>query len=240
MNFTRYWLSLMLFWLVTSACSPRWGVQSLAQDRSDQSGLTYLALGDSYTVGEGIEKEQSFPYQLTRTFIEEGYSLTPPVVMARTGWTTDELIGALEESLPQEKFDLVTLLIGVNNQFRGYSTEIYRSEFRYLLQRSLRYASDQTACVVVLSIPDWGVTPFARMTGFERGQVSLKIDRFNRINREETELAGVTYIDVTEISRRAAEEPSLIAGDGLHPSESMYRLWVEKILPQARTCLSEK
>jgi lysophospholipase L1-like esterase len=118
--------------------------------------------------------------------------------------------------------------------------ETYRSEFRDLLQRSLRYTGNQPACVVVLSIPDWGVTPFARMTGFERGQVSLQIDRFNRINREETELAGVTYVDVTEISRRAAEEPDLIAGDGLHPSESMYWLWVEKILPQARSCLSEK
>jgi lysophospholipase L1-like esterase len=202
--------------------------------------MTYLALGDSYTVGEGVEIEQSFPYQLTKTLIDEGYSLTPPVVIARTGWTTDELIRALEENPPQLNFNLVTLLIGVNNQFRGYSMETYRSEFRDLLQRSLRYTGNQPACVVVLSIPDWGVTPFARMTGFERGQVSLQIDRFNRINREETELAGVTYVDVTEISRRAAEEPDLIAGDGLHPSESMYWLWVEKILPQARSCLSEK
>lgn len=147
----------------------------------------------------------------------------PPQIISRTGWTIDELMRTIEKNQPEETNDLVTLLIEVNNQFRGYSMEIYRNEFRELLNRSIRYADDQTNCVLVFSIPDWGVTPFARTMGVERRQVSLQIDRFNDINRQEAELAGVRYEDVTDISRQGADDSSLIAGDGLHPSSGMYR-----------------
>lgn len=147
---------------------------------------------------------------------------------------------AIEKEPPQGTYDLVTLLNSVNNQFGGYSLEIYRNEFRELLTRSIRYADDRPGCVVVISIPDWGVTPFARAMGVERGQVSSQIDQFNDINRQEAELAGVRYVDVTDISRQAADDSSLIAGDGLHPSSVMYQAWVERILPEVKACLIEK
>ncbi len=210
------------------------------ENTTNEAGFRYLALGDSYTVGEGIGREDSLPYQLKDALAKEKYSLQEPQVIARTGWTTDELIRAIEANPPQGSFDLVTLMIGVNNQFRGYSIEIYQNEFRDLLNRSIQYAGGKLSCIVVLSIPDWGVTPFARVAGFERGLVSMQIDRFNQINREEAEKAGVRYVDVTPISRLAADDSSLIAEDGLHPSSKMIQAWVELTLPEARGCLSDK
>jgi len=241
MNFTRYWIGLLsILALLFSACVPRLDLQEFESVETKQSKLRYLALGDSYTVGEGISKGDSLPYQLVDELAEEGYSFGEPLVIARTGWTTDELIRAMDEKPPQGRYDLVTLLIGVNNQFRGYSLEIYRSEFGELLERSIEYAGSNPACVIVLSIPDWGVTPFAQRMGFERGQISLQIDRFNRINREESELAGVRYVDITAISRRAGDEVTWVAADGLHPSRSMIQAWVEQTLPEAKACLNEK
>ncbi len=237
MSLHRYWFGLIILLLLISACSPGLEVLSPSQSHNDPSELRYLALGDSYTVGEGIGMKKSLPYQLVDALLKEGYSFGEPSVIARTGWTTDELLRAIEENPPQGSFDLVTLLIGVNNQFRGYSPETYRSEFKELLNLSIQYAGNNPACVIVLSIPDWGVTPFARLVGFERGQIALQIDRFNRINREESDLAGVGYVDITAISRQAADEPSLIAGDGLHPSPTMIQAWVEQALPQVKACL---
>lgn len=241
MNFNRYWTWLCVFFVfLVAACAPKLDVSIPAPGSTEPSGLRYLALGDSYTIGEGVKKEDSFPHQLAKALEKEGFSFNQPQVIARTGWTTDELIRAIEKDQPQGTYDLVTLLIGVNNQFRGYSMEIYRSEFRELLNRSIQYADNHADCVVVLSIPDWGVTPFARTLGVERGQVSSQIDRFNDINREEAELAGVRYVDVTGISRTAADDSSMIAGDGLHPSSVMYRVWVERTLPEVRACLKGK
>ncbi|MFZ6019451.1 MAG: SGNH/GDSL hydrolase family protein [Chloroflexota bacterium] len=241
MNFNRYWTGLWIFFVfLIAACAPKLDVSMQAPGSTEQSALRYLALGDSYTIGEGVKNEDSFPYQLIKALEEDGFSFNQPQVIARTGWTTDELIRAIEKDQPQGTYDLVTLLIGVNNQFRGYSMEIYRSEFRELLNRSIQYADNQAGCVVVLSIPDWGVTPIARTMGVERGQVSSQIDRFNDINREEAELAGVRYVDVTGISRTAADDSSLIAEDGLHPSSIMYQAWVESVLPEAKACLNEK
>ena len=230
----------VFFVFLVAACGPKLDVSIPAPGSTEPSALRYLALGDSYTIGEGVKKEDSFPHQLAKALEKEGFSFNQPQVIARTGWTTDELIHAIEKDQPHGTFDLVTLLIGVNNQFRGYSMEIYRSEFRELLNRSIQYADDHADCVVVLSIPDWGVTPFARTMGVERGQVSSQIDRFNDINREEAELAGVRYVDVTGISRTAADDSSMIAGDGLHPSSVMYRVWVERTLPEVRACLRGK
>lgn len=241
MNFTRYWIGLcVVFGFLLTACAPKSDVSTPVSGSIDQSALRYLALGDSYTVGEGVRNEDSFPYQLAKALAGEGFLFESPQVIARTGWTTAELMRAIEKEQPQGTYDLVTLLIGVNNQFRGYSLEIYRNEFRELLNRSIRYADDRASCVVVISIPDWGVTPFARSMGVERGQVSSQIDRFNDINRQEAELAGVRYVDVTDISRQTADYSSLIAGDGLHPSSVMYQAWVERILPEAKACLNEK
>lgn len=241
MSFKWYWIGVFLSSVfLIAACAPKLDVSIQAPSGTEQPALRYLALGDSYTVGEGVKNEDSFPYQLVRALDDEGFSFNQPQVIARTGWTTDELIRAVEKDQPQGTFDLVTLLIGVNNQFRGYSMEMYRSEFRELLNRSIQYADNHAGCVVVLSIPDWGVTPYARTMGVERGQVSLQIDRFNDINRQESELVGVRYVDVTDISRQAIDDLSLIAGDGLHPSSGMYRAWVEQSLPEAKACLNEK
>lgn len=197
--------------------------------------LQLLALGDSYTIGEAVPEAERWPVQLVAMLEERGIRLGSPHIIARTGWTTDELAAAIADRKPAGRFQLVTLLIGVNNQYRGRDEENYREEFRSLLQQAIAFAGRRADRVIVLSIPDWGVTPFA--DGRDRAKVGGEIDRFNRINREETERAGARYVDVTAISRRAANDPALTAEDGLHPSGTMYRLWAAAVLPEALTVL---
>lgn len=195
--------------------------------------LRYLALGDSYTIGEAVAHDEAFPHQLGARLRAEGFGLAPPEIIARTGWTTDELRAALDAHLPQETYDLVTLLIGVNNQYRGRDAENYRVEFAELLERAIAYAGNAPARVIVLSIPDWGVTPFAR----GRQNVSAEIDAFNAINRAETLARGARYLEITHASRRAQHDASLLASDELHPSAKMYGEWAREILPLAREIL---
>lgn len=190
----------------------------------------FLALGDSYTIGESVPVEERWPNELAR---ELGWP--EPQIIAKTGWTTDELNAAIDAAKPQGPFDLVTLLIGVNNQYRGRDAEEYRREFAGLLRRAIGFAGGDARKVVVVSIPDWGVMPFAKDR--DRRKIAAEIDRFNAINREETVRAGARYADVTAISRRAASDPALVAGDGLHPSGSMYRQWVAAIRPEALAAL---
>jgi lysophospholipase L1-like esterase len=194
------------------------------------STVTYLALGDSYTIGESVPANQNFPSQLVTEMGNQGYSLASPVIIARTGWTTDELINAIKERGITQKFDFVTLLIGVNNQYRGYSSTTYRAEFVQLVNTAIAYANGNNKRVFVLSIPDWGVTPYA--TGRDRSQIAAQIDAFNAINASESSKAGVNYLSITEISRLAATDQSLNAPDGLHPSGKMYGLWVKQLAPQ--------
>jgi lysophospholipase L1-like esterase len=198
--------------------------------------MRYLALGDSYTVGESVEPEQRWPAQLTARLRERGFTLDDPLIIATTGWTTDELSRGIVQTAPLGPFDLVTLLIGVNNQYRGRSEEEYRRQFRALLQRAMAYTGNEPAHVIVLSIPDWSVTPFASALGADEAslaRIATQIDRFNAINRAETARAGAHYIDVTPISREAAIDRSLLTRDGLHPSGKMYAQWVELIEPIA-------
>jgi lysophospholipase L1-like esterase len=197
--------------------------------------LQLLALGDSYTIGEGVAEAERWPVQLAALLGERGIAIGPPTIIARTGWTTDELAAAIAEREPGGRYDLVTLLIGVNNQYRGRDTGNYREEFRSLLRGAVAFAGDRPSRVIVLSIPDWGVTPFAE--GRDRAAIAADIDRFNRINREETRRMGSRYVDVTPISRRAGREPVLVAGDGLHPSGEMYREWAELVLPEVLDAL---
>jgi len=150
-------------------------------------------------------------------------------LIARTGWTTQELWEGIQGNELNPPYDFVSLLIGVNNQYRGYDIEEYRKQFAFLLNKSIQYAGGDARRVVVLSIPDWGVTPFAQ--GRDRMQIANDIDAFNAVNREETELAGAQYFDITPISRQAVQNPSLIASDGLHPSGAMYAEWVRLLLP---------
>jgi lysophospholipase L1-like esterase len=189
----------------------------------------YLALGDSYTIGESVAADDRFPHQLARAL-----GVPAPQIVAKTGWTTDELDVAIDAADPQGPFDLVTLLIGVNNQYRGRDAEQYRGEFAALLRRAIGFAGGEPAKVIVVSIPDWGVTPFAE--GRDRAQIARDIDRYNAINREEATRAGARYVDITAISR--GSDPTLVAADGLHPSGVQYGAWVRLILPEARAVLS--
>jgi lysophospholipase L1-like esterase len=189
--------------------------------------LTYLALGDSYTIGQSVEASQNFPNQLAAKLNTMGYKVEAPMIIARTGWTTDELISAIKNSYVTKKFDIVTLLIGVNNQYRGYPVDNYRTEFAELLNTALSYANGKKTRVFVVSIPDYGVTPYAQ--GSDKAKIAREIDEYNNIAKQTS--TAVTFIDITPESRDAANDPALIASDGLHPSAKMYTEWVKLIAP---------
>ena len=193
--------------------------------------MRFLALGDSYTIGESVAPSERWPAQLVAWLRSEGASMDDPLIIARTSWTTSELSKGIDAAPPQGAFDLVSLLIGVNNQYRGLEAEAYRREFVALLKRAIGFAGGKPSRVLVLSIPDWSVTPFA--ADRDRSKIAADIDRFNAINREEAVRLGARYIDVTPISRRAADEGSLTACDGLHPSGAMYAEWARLALPVA-------
>lgn len=188
--------------------------------------LRFLALGDSYTIGEGMPEADRWPNQLAEALRRTGREVEKPTIIARTGWTTDELSKAIDEADPQGSWDLVSLLIGVNNQYRGRDADEYRQQFVSLLKRAITFAGNKPSKVVVLSIPDWGVTPFAE--GRDRADIARKIDQFNAINRDESRKAGVMYVDITPFSRQP--DPTLITGDGLHPSAKQYLEWVRLIM----------
>jgi lysophospholipase L1-like esterase len=228
------WLVALLF---LSSCSgmstpdtpsdPTPATSTTASTSAPSNGR-YFAIGDSYTIGESVAPEERFPHQLAREL-----GMPEPLIVAKTGWTTDELSNALDTIRVAGPYDLVTLLIGVNNQYRGRDAEQYRGEFAELLRRAIGFAGDDPKNVIVVSIPDWGVTPFAE--GRDRAKIATEIDRYNAINREETAKAGARYVDITPVSRR--KDPALVAGDGLHPSGKQYTEWVKLILPEAREAL---
>ena len=191
--------------------------------------LKYLALGDSYTVGESVPKEKSFPYQLAAKLNFAGIEMFPPEIIATTGWTTDELIKAINEKNIRKKYDLVTLLIGVNNQYRGYSKGIYRKEFRDLLKAALFFADHKKSHVMVISIPDWGITPFGLKSGRDIQKLSMQIKAFNTINEKEAIKAQVGYLDISKTFTITASDLSCFSRDGLHPSEKLYYSWADEL-----------
>lgn len=193
--------------------------------------LSYLALGDSYTIGEAVAQNQSFPYQLAVMLNAQGVKAAMPGIIAKTGWTTGELQTAIQTAAITSKYDIVTLLIGVNNQYRGNSIDVYRTEFKALLQTAIGFAGGNKAHVFVVSIPDWGVTPFGKGSGRDVKSISKAIDAFNAVNKEETISAGVSYTDITPESRNVDTDVSLAASDGLHPSGKMYQEWVTLLAP---------
>lgn len=194
----------------------------------------YLALGDSYTIGESVEVEERFPNQLAVLLANEGITVEVKTI-ARTGWTTDELWQGIQAETLSPPYDMVSLLIGVNNQYRGRSIEEYREGFVFLLNKAIEYAGGNIKHIIVFSIPDWGVTPFAY--GRDTTKIATEIDAFNQVNLEESQKAGVHYVDVTPISRLALNDKGLIASDGLHPSGSMYAQWAQLALPVASEIL---
>ena len=199
-------------------------------DVTDQNrSIAWLALGDSYTIGEGVTAEKRWPMQLATALRENGIDITDPKIVATTGWTTDELIQGIAVSNLESRYDWVSLLIGVNNQYRNRDVESFRIDFRNLLNDAKHRVGGNTRRIVVLSIPDWGVTPFA--VGRDRPVIAAQIDTFNRVKEEETHLCGAHYIDITDISRKATDSATgLLAEDGLHPSAMMYGAWVERVI----------
>lgn len=193
--------------------------------------ISYLALGDSYTIGESVPMESNFPHQLAARLNHEGLDVGLPRIIAKTGWTTSELQAAIKAAALKQKFGLVTLLIGVNNQYRGESLNIYRKEFKELLQTALDFANGDKTHVFVVSIPDWGVTPYGLNSGRSQLTIASEIDAFNAINKEETLALGVNYTDITAASRKALSDASLVAADGLHYSAKMHAEWVANLLP---------
>lgn len=212
--------------------------QMKTEFRQNTAGqFNYLALGDSYTIGEDVEAPERFPVQLANWLNTENFSVGKPVIIARTGWTTDELAEGIKTANLSQNFNLVTLLIGVNNQYRGKDTAEYRIQFKELLQTAIDFTGSAKK-VIVISIPDYGVTPFAAYRNPEK--IGTEIDQFNAINREETLIAEAYYVDITGISREAKNDKALVASDGLHPSAEMYRLWVEQIFPKAKVILENQ
>lgn len=258
MRVLPFFITLTLSVFILSACSAR-GTDS--PKPASRQTIRYLALGDSYTIGESVSENERWPVQLAERIktspqiaaqlerdegsfehsshftqsnreTKGGIELT---IIARTGWTTNELWQGIEQASLASPYDLVSLLIGVNNQYRGRPLEEYREQFRFLLSKAITYAGDDPKKVFVVSIPDWGVTPFA--AGRDSTKIAAEIDAFNAVNHEEAEAAGVAYIDITPYSRAAGNDQSLIAPDGLHPSGKMYAGWVELILPIALEAL---
>ena len=197
------------------------------------SDVRILALGDSYTIGEGVAESERWPVRLAAMMRAAGASVAEPIIIARTGWTTDELSAGIDENLPTGAFDLVALLIGVNNQYRGRSLDEYRQQLRALLARAVAFAGSRASAVIVVSTPNWGLTPFARESGRDVDAIAREIDAFNAVARDEAARAGAEFVDITPISRRGGAEPEMIAADGLHPSAVMYELWARLILPVA-------
>ena len=209
---------------------------------SGESKYTMLCLGDSYTIGESVAEHDRFPMQTVELLKKEGIDFSKPTIIAKTGWTTDELAAAIKEAnytAPAEGA-YVTLLIGVNNQYRDRDPEQYRTEFIALLNTALAYAHGKPNHVFVLSIPDWGMTPFAANDRRSPEEIGRAIDTYNAINKQESLKAHVNYVDITPISRQVKQHPELVAGDGLHPSGKMYAEWAKLLAGKMAEVIKQK
>lgn len=196
---------------------------------------TYLALGDSYTIGSSVAIDQRFPNQAAASLSQQGFPFKMPEIIATSGWTTGSLLSALGSNTPTINYDIVTLLIGVNNQYQGRSQAEYTLHFTDLLNKAVGYAAGNKSRVFVLSIPDYSVTPFAQNS--DTARISREINEFNAINKQITSSMGVTYLDITPVSREARFDGSLNANDGLHPSGKQYARWVALLVPLVKAAL---
>lgn len=189
----------------------------------------YLALGDSYTIGEGVPSKEAWPSQLSSMVQAESPAEVELNVLAKTGWTAGELLEAMNEDISVNSYSFGSVLIGVNNQYRGESVAAYREALEGIFALALPLTGHHLLC---LSIPDWSVTPFGRAEN--RPQASAEIDAFNKVASEMCDELDILFVDVTSISREFADQPTMIAGDGLHYSGRMYRMWAERALPYVR------
>ncbi len=214
---------VILLQLVTiTGCSKE---QAPGKNPQDSLGKSFLALGDSYTIGESVSPAERFPAQTISLLKDIGLLFAAPQYLAQTGWTTFDLQQAIQETPLKKKYNLVTLLIGVNDQFQGLDTTGYRKRFTQLLEKAIQLAGNELTHVFVLSIPDYGVTPH----GGGSVIISKEIDQFNAINKEIAIAHQVAYINITPTSRVAATDQTLTASDGLHPSGKQYKLWAEQL-----------
>lgn len=199
--------------------------------------LTYLALGDSYTIGEGVDESDRYPNQLVKRLSKETFfNWKDPKIIAKTGWTVDELNEGINNTdLSDQPFDLVTLLIGVNNQYRGRPVNVYKTEFEAMLKRAIAFAGDKPDHVVVISIPDWGITPFATSRGTDKVKVAGEIDAYNQAKKDVCDNYGVFFIDITEDYREIGAKPEMVVEDNLHPSGLVYTRWTEKLFKKVST-----
>ncbi len=197
----------------------------------------YLALGDSYTIGQGVAEKERWPVYLANALEQGGIKVGEPRIIARTGWTTADLLYAVKSANLTKNYGLISLMIGVNNQFQGRSLEEFRGQFRELLTISKELAQRNARNVLVLTIPDWGATPFA--TGSDRAKISEQIQKFNEVIKTEAQAAGSTVIDVYDLSLLVKDAPNLLAPDGLHYSGLMHQRWAERAYPEARKILQD-
>ena len=213
---------------------------STSHDARATAPIPYLALGDSYTIGESVESADRWPAQLAAALRADGVSIEDPRIIARTGWTTDELSAAIDAVEPLgDHYGLVTLLIGVNDQYRGRGVDEYAHAFAILLERAIGFAGRRTDRVLVLAIPDWGVTPFAAQSGRDTAAIARELDAFNATAAKICARRGVAFIDIAPMSRERGAESAMLADDGLHPSSAMYAQWASLAMPVARRILAQ-
>ena len=196
---------------------------------------TYLALGASYTIGQSVSASERFPAQTVSILRQQGIALADPVYIAQTGWTTVNLQNAITTQNPPSTYDVVSLLIGVNDQFQGMDTAGYAIRFTQLIEKSIQLAKGNKSNVFVLSIPDYSVTPF--VSSGNKAKVRMEVEWFNTINKRITLANGVSYTDITPSSREAETNPALIASDNLHPSGQEYKKWAEMLAPKITAVL---
>ncbi|MCR9174066.1 MAG: GDSL-type esterase/lipase family protein [bacterium] len=201
----------------------------LGQDFVIPQNIRYLALGDSYTIGQGVNGPYQWPTQLSDSLVDRGYQLDSLAYIATTGWTTQSLLNAItNQNLEDKNFNLVSVLIGVNNQYQGQPFNLFLTQFPQLLDSAIVYAGGDTSSVFVLSIPDYAYTPFGQL--FNPNQISQEIDQYNAAKDSICQEYGIKYFNITPISREGLNDPALVASDDLHPSREQYTLWVEEIL----------
>ena len=202
----------------------------IAYDQQENSGkFSYLALGDSYTIGESVAVKKSFPKQLEKRLEDDLKVKIQTTILAKTGWRTDNLLDAIDDAELKSSYDFVTLLIGVNNQYQGVSFSKYEDEFPMLLAHAIKLANNDPNRVIVVSIPDWAFTPFGQNR--DRQKISHEIDTYNDFAEKTAEDSDVHFVHITDITREGLERPELVANDGLHPSGDAYKLFVERITP---------
>ena len=235
MNIKRFFITFCSFHVIVIFSYGKKASYPVQMTNQTNMHCSYLALGDSYTIGESVLPPGNFPAQTVQLLTQSGYNFKSPEIVAKTGWTTDELQNNMNSHAFTSPYDIVTLLIGVNNQYRGRPVDTYKPEFENLLKQAIQFAGGKADRVIVLSIPDWGVTPFA--AGRDRDQIAREIDEYNTANKTISENYKVHYLDITPWTREAANDHSLLAGDGLHPSAKEYKRWSEKLADKIKALI---